>query len=128
MTTQRWLVLVAGLATCLAAGLTFARDVETWRREARLERERVWYEEGRVTAERYLHCSRALLDWRLLLTSHVGEQIAAAGDHLARARHVVESEENCLETMWCRSGVADLVEAKNALEEAEFLFESLARR
>jgi hypothetical protein len=86
----------------------------------RLEAQKAFYEEGRITIDRYLDASRQLMDAQQRLADinrRPADRTAAAQDHLGRVREIEQREESELKIG--RATRADLTEAHLARMQAE---------
>jgi hypothetical protein len=79
------------------------------------------YEVGRITIDRYLAASLALMDAELDAAQTRESRIAAIRAHLERVRHVEVRERAELEVG--RGTVSDLTEAQSSVADAEYLLE-----
>ncbi len=73
------------------------RELATWLRETsrkRLEAQKAFYEEGRITVDRYVDASRALRDADLNLARDRKERIEAAQGHFERVKDDPDAEKD----------------------------------
>ncbi len=83
----------------------------------RLDAQRRFYEQGRITIDRYLDASAQLMAWETQLATNRAERVAVVERHLERVRNVEARE--IIELDAGRSTPADLSEAKLATDKAE---------
>ena len=83
----------------------------------RLEAQRKFYEEGRITIDRFLDASSGVMEAEILLATTRLERVNALEKHLAMVKDVEARERSELEVG--RGTTADVAEAKQARERAE---------
>jgi RNA polymerase sigma factor (sigma-70 family) len=84
----------------------------------RLDAQRAYYEEGRLTLDRFLTASESLERVELLAAKGFAERRAVRKRHVDRLREIVNREQAELQVG--RGTVADVAEADLALKEAEY--------
>ena len=94
------------------------RRLEAARR--RLEAQRTYYNEGRITIDRLGEASRQLMLAETALATTKDQRVAAAKSHWDRANEVLLRETDQLSAG--RSTIADVSEAQVALEEASVMY------
>jgi RNA polymerase sigma factor (sigma-70 family) len=83
----------------------------------RLEAQRAFYEEGRITIDRYIDASRLLMVAEIDAATTHTQRVAAARAHLKRAEEIAKHEQSELDVG--RGTVSDLAEARLAQAQAE---------
>ena len=83
---------------------------------ARLAAQRAFYEEGRITIDRYIEASRLLMVAEIDAATTHTQKVAAARAHFKRAEEIAKREQSELDVG--RGTVADVAEAKLAQEMA----------
>jgi RNA polymerase sigma factor (sigma-70 family) len=89
----------------------------------RLETQRPFYEQGRITIDRYLETSRQLMKAEILTSVSEKEKVAAAKAHYDRVKEVLQREK--AEFVAGRSTASDVAEALQEREQAEFDYVTL---
>jgi RNA polymerase sigma factor (sigma-70 family) len=82
----------------------------------RLDAQRTYYEEGRITIDRYLDASRRVRDTERRVAATPQERLDASKAHVERVAEVLHRETSALEAG--RGTIADLLEAVEALDVA----------
>jgi RNA polymerase sigma factor (sigma-70 family) len=85
----------------------------------RLEAQRSYYEEGRITIDRFLAASQELMVVEKMVSRTKEEALAAIQRHLDRAKEIVAREE--AEVIVGKGTEADVAEARQCLLQAEVL-------
>ncbi len=83
----------------------------------RLEAQKAFYEEGRITIDRYISASQMLRDAEMELATNRKERVEAAEHHFERTETILKREKDDLNAG--RGTIADVAEAAQAKEIAE---------
>jgi RNA polymerase sigma factor (sigma-70 family) len=84
----------------------------------RLDSQRAYYEEGRITIDRYIDASERLRQFELIAARNEAERMDARRRHLDLCNQILNREQ--AELLRGRGTVSDVAEAAQAYEEAKF--------
>ncbi len=118
MTTQRWMLTVASFAIFMAPPRQLLPFLSAWQEHRMYQR--LYYDEGRITALKYLEKSEDFMKAQIALSLSDRERKGFVSAQHDRALAVLKLVEEDIDRYGCRGGIDPAIEVKQYLNTFHF--------